>query len=189
MVTSAAGANAERSSPRTLLAAVDAQYAADTAAVACVTFRDWPDAVAAGEYSTLLPAADAYTPGEFWRRELPCILSVLRLLPEPPTVVLVDGYVWLDDKGRKGLGAHLFDALGKTTAVVGVAKHSFFGASNAASVRRGQSARPLHVSAAGLSLEAAESGVRSMHGEYRIPTLLKRVDWLCREALERRPRG
>lgn len=103
--------------------------------------------------------------------------------------MLVDGDVWLDDQGRKGLGAHLFDALGGTTAVVGVAKHSFFAAVNAASVRRGQSERPLHVTAAGLSIEAAEAGVRSMHGEYRIPTLLKRADLLCREALERRPRG
>lgn len=175
--------------PRTFLAAVDAQYAEDTAAVACVTFDDWPDPFARAEYTTLLPAAEAYTPGEFWRRELPCILSVLRLLPEPPAVVLVDGYVFLDDTGRKGLGAHLFDALGGTTAVVGVAKHSFFGAVNAASVRRGQSERPLHVTAAGLALEVAEAGLRSMHGEYRIPTLLKRVDLLCREALERRPRG
>lgn len=67
-----------------MLAAVDAQYADDTAAVACVTFRDWPNSVPEAEYTTLLPAAEGYTSGEFWRRELPCILSVLRLLPEPP---------------------------------------------------------------------------------------------------------
>jgi deoxyribonuclease V len=173
----------DRPSFRPWLAAVDAQYSDDVAAVACVTFRDWADSVPVAEYTTLLPAAEDYTPGEFWRRELPCLLSVLRLIPEPPKIVIVDGYVWLDDKGRRGLGAHLFEALGGAIAVVGVAKHSFFGAVNAAPVRRGESERPLHVTAEGLSLEAAELGVRSMHGEYRIPTLLKRVDQLCRAAL------
>jgi deoxyribonuclease V len=171
---------------RPLLAAVDAQYADDTAAVACVTFHDWADSIAAAEYSSRLPAAEAYAPGEFFRRELPCILSALRLFPEPPTLVLIDGYVWLDDEGRKGLGAHLFEALGGTVAVVGVAKRSFRGAKHAAPVLRGESQQHLFVTAEGISLEAAVAGVQSMHGPFRIPTLLKRVDRLCREALEPR---
>lgn len=171
-----------------MLAAVDAQYTDDRAAVACISFNDWPDAAATTEHTTVLPAPESYTPGEFFRRELPCILSVLRLLPEPPEIVLIDGYVWLDDAGRKGLGAHLFDALGGSVAVVGVAKRSFFGATNAREVRRGESARPLYVTAAGISLDVAEAGVRAMHGPFRVPTLLKRVDRRCREALEALPR-
>ena len=163
-----------------MLAAVDAQYEGETAAVACVTFLDWTDPAPESEHSTLVDSVEAYIPGEFWRRELPCILAVLRLLPQPPETILIDGYVWLDGNGRKGLGAHLFDALGGSTAVVGVAKHSFHGAVNAALVHRGQSERPLHVTAQGMPLQAAEAAVRSMHGEHRIPTLLKRVDQLCR---------
>jgi deoxyribonuclease V len=168
-----------------VLAAVDAIYTDDRAAVACVSFGDWPAAAAISEHTTVLSAPESYTPGEFYRRELPCILSVLRLLPDPPEVVLVDAYVWLDGAGRKGLGAHLFDALGGRIAVVGVAKRSFFGATSAREVRRGQSERPLYVTAAGISLEVAEAGVRAMHGPFRVPTLLKRVDRLCREALPR----
>jgi deoxyribonuclease V len=47
-------------------------------------------------------------------------------------------------------------------------------------VLRGGSARPLYVTAAGLSADEAARRVRDMHGPYRIPTLLKRVDQLCR---------
>jgi len=47
-------------------------------------------------------------------------------------------------------------------------------------VLRGDSRRPLYVTAAGLDPAAAALHVRSMHGPFRIPTLLKRVDQLCR---------
>lgn len=166
-----------------MLAAIDAQYADDLAAVACITFSAWTDATAQLEKTTLVHGIEPYTPGEFWRRELPCILAALRLLPEAPSVVVIDGYVWLDGDGRKGLGARLFDALGGHVAVVGVAKHPFHGASNAAEVRRGKSDRPLLVTAEGISLKQAEAAVLSMHGGFRVPTLLKRVDQLCRQAL------
>jgi len=169
-----------------MLAAVDAHYEGETAAVACVTFLEWRDPAPASEHSTLVHSVEDYVPGAFWRRELPCILAVLRLLPSPPEVVLVDGYVWLDGNGRRGLGAHLFDALGGSTAVVGVAKHAFRGAVDAALVHRGRSERPLYVTAEGMPLQAAEAAVRAMHGTHRIPTLLKRVDWLCRQALRDR---
>jgi deoxyribonuclease V len=169
-----------------MIAAVDAQYERATGAVACVTFHDWADPVAASEHSTLVHAIDEYMPGEFWRRELPCILAVLRLLPRPPQIVLIDGYVWLDNDGRKGMGAHLFDALHGSTAVVGVAKRPFRGAP-AALVHRGGSLRPLHVTAQGLPAAAAEAAILSMHGRHRIPTLLKRVDQVSRQTLRERP--
>jgi deoxyribonuclease V len=99
--------------------------------------------------------------------------------------VIVDGYVWLDGGGRKGLGAHLFDALDGRFAVVGVAKHSFHGATNAIPVLRGSSLRPLYVTAEGISPSDAAEGLRMMSGSDRNPILLKRVDQLCRETLRR----
>ena len=51
----------------------------------------------------------------------PCILDVLRPIPRPD-IVIIDGYVWLDQKGTPGLGAHLWSALDQQVAVVGVAK-------------------------------------------------------------------
>jgi deoxyribonuclease V len=166
-----------------LLVAVDAQYSEEHAGVACVAFSEWSAAAPDLESTAIVHAIEPYMPGEFWRRELPCILQVLGTLQQMPAIVVVDGYVWLDAHGRKGLGAHLFDALGAQCAVVGVAKHAFHGASNAATVLRGGSKRPLYVTAQGIALDVAEAGVRQMVGNYRVPTLLKRVDQLCRESL------
>jgi len=88
--------------------------------------------------------------------------------------------VWLDDAYAPGLGAHLYEALGKTVPVVGVAKTQFLSASVAVTVTRGNSRRPLYVSAACMDLETAARNIQSMHGPFRVPTLLKKVDQLCR---------
>ena len=69
--------------------------------------------------------------GEFYRRELPCLLAVLQNIPKPD-VIVIDGYVWLGS-GHSGLGAHLYDALNQTGAVVGVAKSRFHSADAVAS--------------------------------------------------------
>ncbi len=108
-------------------------------------------------------------------------MAVLKTLP-PVDVVIVDGYVWLGNRNKPGLGAHLYQALGERTPVVGIAKTKFKGADSASEVIRGKSTRPLFITAAGLSPECAAEHVRAMHGRYRIPTLLKRVDSLCRNA-------
>lgn len=166
-----------------MLVAVDAQYAESHAGVACVGFADWPAETPVLERTAIVRPVEPYTPGEFWRRELPCILRILGELPALPSVVVVDGYVFLDSDGRRGLGAHLFDALGGRCAVVGVAKQAFHGSSHARRVLRGRSEQPLFVTAQGLSLDDAESGVRAMAGPFRVPTLLRRVDQLARAAV------
>ncbi len=120
----------------------------------------------------------------FWRRELPCILAILKQLPALPAVIVIDGYVWLDGDGRKGLGAYLFDALDGKVAIVGVAKRAFRGSAHAAPVLRGSSDRPLFVTANGMPPVEAAAAIASMHGKHRIPTLLKRVDERCRRGLE-----
>jgi deoxyribonuclease V len=38
------------------------------------------------------------------------------------------------------------------------------------------------VTAAGIDVEEAARHVAAMHGNYRVPTLLKRVDSACRQA-------
>jgi deoxyribonuclease V len=96
-------------------------------------------------------------------------------------IIVIDGYVWLSEDGRPGLGAHLFEALARTTAIVGVSKTSFAGSAFAVSVYRGGSHRPLFVTAAGVEPAIAAGWIGGMHGAHRIPTLLKRVDRLCRE--------
>ncbi|QEH35970.1 Endonuclease V [Aquisphaera giovannonii] len=163
-----------------MIAAVDVDYREAGAVAACVCFRDRADERAAEEVVLPIARVEPYEPGRFFRRELPCLLAVLGDLDVGPEVVIVDGYAWLGDGGVPGLGAHLFEALGRRVAVVGVAKTRFRGALAAEEVHRGAGHSPLYVTAAGMDLQEAARFVREMHGPYRIPTLLKRVDQLCR---------
>lgn len=162
-----------------MFACVDVQYdsASGTAKAAVASFLDWGSPRSNEEHVVTVPVTEPYVAGQFYKRELPCLVAVLALLSATPRVVLVDGYVWLGD-GREGLGARLHAALGGP-AIVGVAKKSFPG-TGAIEIFRGQSLAPLYVTASGMSTFTAASGVSSMHGKHRLPTLLKRVDHLAR---------
>lgn len=160
---------------------IDVHYAERGAAVAGVLFRDWAAAEPEGEAVICTGAPADYEPGEFYRRELPCICALLDSLAETPGVVIVDGYVWLGPD-RPGLGARLHAALGGGSAVIGVAKNPFAGAP-ATPVFRGQSARPLYVTAEGVDRLAAAEKIRLMHGPFRLPALIKRADQLCRDGV------
>lgn len=163
-----------------MIAFVDVDYREKAAVAACVLATSWHDDRAAAEIVAQLDAVAEYEPGQFYKRELPCLLAVLNQAASPPAVVVVDGYVWLGDGTAPGLGARLFEALGTRTAVVGVAKTRFRSATAAREVFRPGSKRPLYVTAAGIASETAAQHVAAMHGPFRIPTLLKRVDQLCR---------
>jgi deoxyribonuclease V len=93
---------------------------------------------------------------------------------------VIDGYVWLGED-RPGLGAHLYEALDRCVPIIGVAKTRFRCAASA-EVYRGGSRRSLFVSAAGLGAHLAAGCIERMHGPYRLPTLLRRVDQLCRRS-------
>ncbi len=162
-----------------MLACLDAAYRADRGVGACVLFDDWTDSLPALELVRECPAPEPYRSGELYRRELPCLLAVLGAVAECPSVLVIDGYVWLSDAGAPGLGGHLYAALDRRVTVIGVAKRPYPGAS-AVPVLRGRSRQPLFVSAAGAELSWTASRIRAMHGPYRIPTLLKRADRLAR---------
>ncbi len=162
-----------------MITCLDVYYEDDSARAAGVLVREWTDAVPVEERVVAVAPVAAYQPGEFFRRELPCLLAILKALP-PVDVIVVDGYVWLDALGKPGLGAYLYRALNEQAAVVGVAKTKFHSAEGAHEVLRGESARPLYVTAAGFDAAAAARQVVSMAGQFRIPALLQRVDWLCR---------
>jgi deoxyribonuclease V len=168
---------------RTMMICVDVDYRDDHAVAAGVLFREWTDGTAARELVERIDGVEPYVPGEFFRRELPCLLALLARVGEPIDLVVIDGYVWLGDETRPGLGARLYEALGRSTPVVGVAKTCFRSATLAVAVRRGEEAkRPLYVTAAGIAVEEAARHIAEMHGGHRLPTLLKRVDSACRGA-------
>lgn len=160
--------------------AVDVYYRKEEAIVAGVTFTDWracePDHV----LITQLSSVANYEPGQFYKRELPCILELLKQVNPLPNSIVIDGYVYLGDDDKPGLGKHLYDALQGQCAVIGVAKNRFEGTPVWAELFRGNSRRPLYVTAAGIDQAEARQCVKEMCGEFRIPALLKKVDQLCR---------
>ena len=129
------------------------------------------------ERTVQAPEAAPYRPGQFYLRELPPLRAVLDGAG-PLDLLVIDGYADLDPAGRPGLGAHLHAELG--VPVVGVAKTAFRTATHAIAVRRGASARPLFMTAAGIPVEQAARLVRDMAGPFRLPDALRRVDALAR---------
>lgn len=162
------------------IALVDVHYYGEGARAACVTALNWDDAAAHDEWTVDVPRVAEYRPGFFFERELPCILAVLERATAEPGIIVVDGYVVLDAQGRPGLGAHLFEHLGKRIPVIGIAKRSFAGSDFARRVVRGSGKDPLFVTALGITDAEAAQHVQLMHGPHRIPTLCTRVDHLCR---------
>jgi deoxyribonuclease V len=160
--------------------AVDVQYdeEADTAWVAGVWFPTWTALIPSRSDVRVTFGLTPYTPGLFYKRELPPILELIEESVDCGEVhtVVVDSYVDLGPS--PGMGRHLYDALEGRARVVGVAKRPF-GSARPIEVLRGASGRPLYVTATSDPTEAA-AGVRSMQGPHRIPTLLKRVDALAR---------
>ena len=163
-----------------MLACVDVAYRGDRARAACLVFPHWRSAEPLRVLKASLEQVAPYEHGAFYKRELPCLLAVLSRVAVHLEAVVIDGYVWLADGSVPGLGAHLYEALRGGSAIIGVAKTSYRDDRCSLPVLRGSSQRPLFVTAAGLAPEAAAAAIRAMHGEGRIPTLLRRVDRACR---------
>lgn len=120
-----------------------------------------------------------YESGSFYKRELPCIVSLLQDLDmwDIP-LIAIDGFVYLDGEGRYGLGGHLYERLERRVQVVGVAKSPFKGSCKfVREICRGRSKRPLFISAVGTDLDEAARLVKGMSGEFRMHGLLKILDY------------
>lgn len=165
-----------------MIYAVDVYYGNNIAQAVAIGFDHWTDRVPQISAKELIINVADYVPGEFYKRELPCILKVLDKLDyQSISTIVIDGYVQLDELGTPGLGGHLFEKLQKKIPVIGVAKKSYAERSSyVREVYHGQSQQPLFVSAAGINVDEAAANIRSMHGEHRIPTLLKQLDTLTR---------
>jgi deoxyribonuclease V len=161
-----------------MIVATDVHYRDDGAKAVAVVFDAWGSADPAAVHDTFVHDVEPYESGSFYKRELPCISAVLKLVDLTDVeAIVVDGYVYLDDHERPGLGAHLYAELEGMHPVIGVAKTSFRGVTEAAiPVKRGASEVPVFVSAIGMSLGDAARNIESMHGKFRIPTLLTLLD-------------
>jgi deoxyribonuclease V len=170
-----------------MILAVDVHYRQDLAVTGGVTFSAWTARREDAVYRSLLRITEAYIPGEFYRRELPCILRLLQEHEIAADAIVVDGFVYLDGFRTPGLGKHLFDALSGRTPVIGVAKSRFAQAPDKVKVYRGRSGKPLYVTSVGIPLATAKALIISMHGPYRVPSLLKKADHVSRMTNENNP--
>ena len=157
----------------------DTQYDDPNALTSGVLLSDWTDSAPQQELVFKTQKVEPYEPGQFYKRELPCILGLITKHKLTPSHIVIDGHVYLDGSSQWGLGAYLYDALGGVCPVIGVAKNGFKNMLQAHALLRGQSQTPLWITATGMSYVDAQDHIRAMAGAYRLPDMIKRADQLA----------
>ena len=167
-----------------MIVAIDVHYKETYAKAVSVEFEQWEDEVPSRINEVIIQEVHEYIPGEFYKRELPCILAVLKETPQAAIdLIIVDGYVTLDDTGKLGLGGYLSQELGGTIPIVGVAKKKFVSnGQHVIEIKRGKSDNPLYITSQGIDLLVASQKVSDMKGKYRMPDLLRILDQKTKEA-------
>jgi len=165
-----------------MVLAIDVHYKDTYAKVVGVLFQ-WEDSVPVEVITTTINTVDDYIPGEFYKRELPCILKLLEQVTlKELEAIIVDGHVYVDNENSYGLGGYLYEALDEKVPVIGVAKNRFAKANKTyAEVYRGTSRKPLCVSTINYKQEKAIKLIENMNGVYRMPTLLQLMDSITKE--------
>lgn len=168
-----------------MILAFDTYYFDGKAKTVCLEFENWNESKDFKIHTEIIENVEEYIPGEFYRRELPCILSLLNQIDLAKVdVIIVDSFVYLDDDKKYGLGGYLYEKLNREIPIIGVAKTNFASIEkDKVGIIRGDSQKPLFVTAIGIELDDAVEKVKSMAGEFRIPTLLKELDRLTKENL------
>lgn len=166
-----------------MILAFDTYYFQDKAKTVCLQFETWEDKQSYKIYTETADKVEEYTSGEFYKRELPCILSLIdKIEIHKIEAIVVDGFVILDDEKKPGLGAFLYTKLEEKIPIIGVAKNNFLKIKKEKrKVYRGISKKPLYVTSIGINVDIAAEKIKSMDGEFRMPTLLKQLDRLTKE--------
>ena len=94
-----------------MILAVDVDYKQNNEAIiAGILFENWESKGITKEVIVKIDKVEEYISGEFYKRELPCIMTLLDKLSKLPDSIIVDGYVYLNNN-KKGLGGYLYEAL------------------------------------------------------------------------------
>ncbi|KFF10550.1 endonuclease V [Chryseobacterium soli] len=165
-----------------MIYAFDTYYYEDYANTVCIAFEDWTSESESEIFTEKMAITAAYESGAFYKRELPCIISLLQKIPlKDGDLIIVDGYVTLNDEGKTGLGGYLYKALDQKYPVIGIAKNEFNAPdSQRRCVHRGESKTALFLTVKGADIDDIQVKVEQMHGSFRMPTLLKKLDHLSR---------
>lgn len=166
-----------------MILAFDTYYHENIAKTVCLGFKDWNVEENYKIYSETISEIEEYVSGEFYKRELPCILSLLSKIDSKEIdLIIIDGFVFLNDENKPGLGAYLYKVLNEKIPVIGVAKRDFDSIEkNREKIFRGTSKNPLFITSIGIDINLASKKIKEMNGEYRIPNLLKELDKLTKE--------
>ncbi|MCB9225915.1 MAG: endonuclease V [Chitinophagales bacterium] len=164
-----------------MILAIDVHYKEGNAKVVGVLFN-WEDENPKEIITTEVHKVEEYQSGQFYKRELPCILSLLKQIDlSILEVIIVDGHCYVSNDKKLGLGGYLYEALERKIPIIGVAKKSFHNTEKVSNpVYRGNSKVPLFVSSIGIDIEFITNKVLKMYGNYRIPTILKQLDRLTK---------
>ena len=160
-----------------MILAIDIHYKPTYAKNVGVLF-DWMDSAPKQIISNQRAEVAEYVPGEFYKRELPCILDVIAEVDlKSIDAIIVDGHVYIDNDFKHGLGAYLYEELNQKMPIIGVAKRAYYkNEQTNIPVLRGESENPLYVSAIGMDVKIAARRIKNMHGEFRMPTILQILD-------------
>ena len=160
-----------------MLLAIDVHYKTTYAKTVGVLFH-WENENPLRIITDIVNDVADYEPGQFYKRELPCILQLLKQIDiNTIEAIIVDGHVYIDNNKTFGLGGHLWQALDQKIPIIGIAKKAFHNTEQVSiPIYRGQSQNPLYISCIGTSQQEVLAKVQLLHGDYRTPTILKLLD-------------
>jgi deoxyribonuclease V len=166
-----------------MILAFDTYYFDNKAKTVCLEFETWTSKEYFRLYSEITDNIEEYISGEFYKRELPLILSLYEQVEAKNIeAIIVDGFVYLDDNKKLGLGGYLYKALGEKIPVIGVAKTNYVKINKLKKILlRGKSINPLYITSAGIKTGRATELIKKMTGNYRIPAILKYLDTLTKK--------
>ena len=165
-----------------MILAIDVHYR-ETYAKAVGVLFEWKDSKPQQTIIEYINDIEDYIPGEFYKRELPCLLKIIEQVEiNTLEAIIIDGYIYVDNEYGLGLGGHLYQNLNQKLSIIGVAKTSFFtNKETVIPIIRGNSKNSLFISSIGYPLQDAAKNILDMQGEYRIPSVLKELDQITKD--------
>ena len=97
---------------------VDVQYSENSALTGGILFNTWNSSVISQKLLSQENSIQEYEPGKFYKRELPCIINLLKKHNLNPEIIIIDGYVFLDGAKDAGLGKYLYNALNNNIPII-----------------------------------------------------------------------
>ncbi|HMO63392.1 MAG TPA: endonuclease V [Ferruginibacter sp.] len=127
-----------------MVLAVDVFYKG-TSAKSVGTIFKWEDDEPKQILTEHIENIEKYESGMFYKRELPCIIKILQKVDLfYIDAIVIDGYVYVNNKKKLGLGGFLWNVLERKIPVIGVAKNKFYNNSETVEeIKRGKSNKPL----------------------------------------------